>query len=147
MPAAWMISSNAQEETIEYFLKTIQHQNPSVIPKIFMSDKDQGQMNAIQGQYTESCLLLCWWHVLHAWHQHFMMTHYPDLWALLKKWPCITTQEEFDDCWAKIQKLAPESLIGYLRSNWLNETKLWSAIFRQDQTIFEVCETNMLVEA
>ena len=104
-------------------------------------------MNAIQGQYTESRLLLCWWHILHAWHQHFVMTHYPDLWALLKKWPHITTQEEFDDCWAKIQKLAPESLIGYLRSNWLNETKLLSAIFRQDQTIFEVCETNMLVEA
>ncbi|EDR06483.1 uncharacterized protein LACBIDRAFT_328884 [Laccaria bicolor S238N-H82] len=146
MPAAWMISSNAQEETIEFFLKMVRHQNSHVVPKIFMSDKDRGQMNTIQGQYPKSHLLLCWWHVLHAWHQHFVMTHYPDLWALLKKWPRMTTQEEFDDCWVKIQKLAPESLTGYLRTNWLNETRLWSAVFRQDQTIFEICETNMLVE-
>ncbi|KIJ96417.1 hypothetical protein K443DRAFT_134155 [Laccaria amethystina LaAM-08-1] len=46
----------------------------------------------------------------------------------------MTTQQNFNDCCS----------IEYLCSNWLNETELWLAVFRQDRTIFEVCKTNML---
>jgi len=51
MPAAWMVLSNATEDTINYFLKSIHSQTPSVLPKFFMSDKDHAQMNAIRHQY------------------------------------------------------------------------------------------------
>ena len=146
MPAAWMISSNAQEETIDYFLHSIRKQNPNVIPIRFMSDKDRGQMNAVRRRYPESLLLLCWWHVLHAWQQHFMTTHYPELWDLLKEWVCMTDRAEFDQCWIQIQKIAPASIVGYFQDNWIGDVKLWFAVYRQDRTIFEQSDTNMLVE-
>jgi hypothetical protein len=147
MPAAWMVSSNAQEETIDYFLNSIRQQNSNVIPIRFMSDKDRGQMNAIQRQYPESLLLLCWWHVLHAWQQHFVTTHYPELWDLLKKWVRMTDQPEFDQSYKEIRTLAPQSFVEYLEVNWLNEVNLWSAVYRKDRTVFELSDTNMLVEA
>jgi hypothetical protein len=31
--------------------------------------------------------------------------------------------------------------------NWLNEVNLWSAVYRKDRTVFEISDTNMLVEA
>ncbi|KAJ6580094.1 hypothetical protein DFH09DRAFT_1275796 [Mycena vulgaris] len=40
MPAAWMVSSNGKEPTIDYFLSTILLADPSIIPSIFMSDSD-----------------------------------------------------------------------------------------------------------
>jgi hypothetical protein len=131
MPAAWMISSNAQEETIDYFLNTICMQNPNIIPKRFMSDKDRGQMNTIQQCYPESQLLLRWWHVLHAWQQHFITSHYPELWDLLKKWIRLTDKSEFDNHWAKIKQLSPTSFEEYLTTYWLNEPELWSAVYRK----------------
>jgi hypothetical protein len=147
MPAAWMVSSNATEVTIDYFLKTIRIQNPNVIPRRIMSDKDRGQMNVIQWRYPESHLLLCWWHVLHAWQQHFVTNHYPELWDLMRKWVRMTNKQDFDTGWENIQTLAPPSLAEYLRVNWMNELELWSAVHRQDRTIYELCDTNMLVEA
>lgn len=147
MPAAWMISSNGQEETIDYFLNTIRTLHPTVIPKRFMSDKDRAQLNAIQRRYAESCLLLCWWHVLHAWQQHFVTCHHPELWELLKKWVRITDEVDFETSWDKIKAIAPPSMIEYLQTNWLDERHLWSAVYRQDRTIFEMSDTNMLVEA
>jgi hypothetical protein len=142
-----MISSNAQEETIDYFLHTIRRQNPSIIPTQFMSDKDRGQMNVIQRRYPESRLLLCWWHVLHAWQQHFVISQFPELWDLMKKWLRMTSRKDFDVCWVEIQSLAPPSVVKYLQTNWLDEPHLWSAVYRQDRTIFELSDTNMLVEA
>ncbi|KAF9536364.1 hypothetical protein CPC08DRAFT_618050, partial [Agrocybe pediades] len=36
----------------------------------------------------------------------------------------------------------------YLETYWLgNTTKLWSNVYRQDRTVFQDCDTNMLVEA
>lgn len=147
MPSAWMISSNGTEATIKFFLRTIRTENPSIHPKNFMSDKDQGQLNAIKGVYPESRVFLCWWHVLHAWQQHFATTSFPELWELMKRWIRITDKISFDACWHEIQSIAPASVIEYLKINWLNETELWSAVFRQDRSIFQICDTNMLVEA
>src|ERR1700720_1168647 len=72
MPIAWMISSNAHQETITFLLHAVQIGSPEIKPKRIMSDKDRAQMNSIQVVYPESQLLLCWWHVLHAWQQHFV---------------------------------------------------------------------------
>lgn len=81
-----MISSNATEVTIDYFLATLWKQNPDIIPAKFMSDNDKAQLNAIRHRYPESQLFLCWWHVLHAWQEHFVTNHFPELWDLLKGW-------------------------------------------------------------
>ena len=149
MPIAWMISSNATEPTIDFFLATIRVQNPKVIPKQIMSDFDKGQLNRIEAQYPKSQQLLCWWHVPHAWQQHFVTAHYPELWETLKKWYRITDEAEFNSCWKKIQSLTPDSFIEYINTYWLLDhvKKLWSGIHHKNCTIFELGDTNMLVEA
>ncbi|KAJ7676129.1 hypothetical protein B0H17DRAFT_850267, partial [Mycena rosella] len=43
--------------------------------------------------------------------------------------------------------LAPESVVEYLRTYWMKEVKLWSAVHHVDRTIFELGDTNMLVES
>ncbi|KAJ7809985.1 hypothetical protein B0H13DRAFT_1667761, partial [Mycena leptocephala] len=48
-------------------------------------------------------------------------------------------------CWARIQQLAPESVISYLVKTWMVDKELWSGVFRQDRTIFELGDTNMLL--
>lgn len=147
MPIAWMIASNAIEATIDYFLATLRAQNPDVIPKYLMTDFDKGQINAALRCYPELQPLLCWWHVALAWQQHFVMAHYKDLWAELKKWYRITTKAKFDACWERIQVPAPESVIVYIKQHWLPHIHLWSAMYREGRTVFEQCDTNMLVEA
>ncbi|KAJ7290633.1 hypothetical protein C8J57DRAFT_973202, partial [Mycena rebaudengoi] len=44
---------------------------------------------------------------------------------------------------------APEDFIEYLRRYWMPEhvVKMWSAVFRTSRSIFEDCDTNMLIEA
>lgn len=146
MPIVWMIASNATEAMIDYFLATLQAKNPDVIPKFLMTDFDKGQINAARCCYPESQLLLCWWHVAHAWQQHFVTAHYKNLWTELKKWYRLTTKAEFDACWEKIQALALESIIDYISQHWLPHVHLWSAMYREGRTVFEQCDTNMLVE-
>jgi hypothetical protein len=85
MPVMWMVSSNAKEATVTFFLMNLKKRSPGVNPKWIMSDKDWAQMNTIQSIYPSATLLLCWWHVFHAWHQHFVMQHYLELWELMKE--------------------------------------------------------------
>ena len=147
MPVAWMLSTNGQQETITYFLRQVRKANPSVIPANFMSDKDRPQMTSVRIVYWESFLLLCWWHVLHAWQQHFVISHHPELWMLLKEWIRITDEDTFNQQWESIKHCAPASVIDYLEKEWLNDRDLWSAIARKDRSILELGDTNMLVEA
>ncbi|KAF8961834.1 hypothetical protein BDZ97DRAFT_1641064, partial [Flammula alnicola] len=45
-------------------------------------------------------------------------------------------------------EIAPPSVVTYFETYWLGDNiKLWSAVFRKDRTIFQLCDTNMLVEA
>jgi hypothetical protein len=60
-------------------------------------------------------LLLCWWHVLRAWQQHFITTSFPELWDVLKSWIRITDETEFNKSWAKVQ----ESFTEYIITYWL----------------------------
>lgn len=112
-----------------------------------MSDKDHAQMNAIKSVHPKSTILLCWWHVLHAWQQHFVVTAFLELWKLLKDWVRITDEGEFWKQWEEIKKIAPPSVLEYLKTYWLGEIKLWSAVYRSNHNIFQLCDTNMLVEA
>ncbi len=155
MPCAWMLSSNATGQTIYFFLKTIRLWNTSVIPRYFMSNRDLAQLNAISSAYHESIIFLCWWHVLHAWQQHFSITAHPGLWEILKKWVRLTDATEFNNYWLWIQLIAPSSMTEYLQkywvggdcNDWITGPELWSAVFRIGRDIEEVSDTNMLVEA
>ena len=142
-----MISSNATEVTIDYFINTLQAQNPKVIPAKFMSDFDKAQINVIKHCYPESQLFLCWWHVLHTWQQYIVIAHFQELWKLLKGWVRLMEKSEFEDCWEKIQQLAPASFVEYISKYWMLVWYMWSATECKDSTIFEISETNMLVEA
>ncbi|KAJ7602617.1 hypothetical protein DFH06DRAFT_912730, partial [Mycena polygramma] len=44
---------------------------------------------------------------------------------------------------------APDSVIEYLQTYYLGQETLemWSAVYRKDRTVFQLCDTNMLVEA
>ncbi|SJL09304.1 uncharacterized protein ARMOST_12681 [Armillaria ostoyae] len=123
MPVAWMLPSNGTQATLEFYLKQIRVENPTMIPKEFMSDKDHAQMNTIEVVYPECDLFLCWWHVLHAWQAHFTLMHFPILWDLLKKLIHAPTVAEFDDLWQTILDLpaedCPPSMIEYLEMNWI----------------------------
>jgi hypothetical protein len=112
-----------------------------------MSDKNYPQMNSVRRVYPESRLLLCWWHVLHAWQQHFVTSHYPELWDLLKGWIRLTEEATFEQQWEKIKKIAPESVVTYLTKEWLGDRDLWSAVARKGRSVLELGDTNMLVEA
>ncbi|CAK5284599.1 unnamed protein product [Mycena citricolor] len=148
-PVAWMLSSNGKADTIRYFLVHLRKQNPDVIPRRFMSDMDTAQLRTLAKLYLETLILLCWWHVLHAWQQHFNIHAYEELWKKLEGWICITDKTKFWDCWEEIKMIAPVSVVLYLESNYLDEKtlRMWSAIYRQDRSIFEISDTNMLVEA
>ncbi|KAL0056532.1 hypothetical protein AAF712_016863, partial [Marasmius tenuissimus] len=73
--------------------------------------------------------------------------HYEELWKLLQRWIRITSEVEFQAAWVEIQNSAPLSLVEYFRVYWLPDVKMWSAVHRQDRTVFELSDTNMLVEA
>src|SRR5204863_6514132 len=144
MPVAWMISTNATEVTVTFFLRTLKARNP-VCPKWIMTDKDRSQINSLRTVYPEAKILLCWWHVLHAWQQHFVTAHYPTLWTLLKKWVRIQDSRQFDEQWEKIKEVAPASIVSYLEKEWLRDRDMWSAVTRIDRSVWELEDTNMLL--
>jgi hypothetical protein len=131
-PAALMFSSNGTDTTINFYLRNLHTWFPNINPHHFMS-----------------LLFLCWWHVFHAWQQHFNASKFPELWALLKSWIRITDQVEFDSHWEKIKAVAPESVVAYLTRNWLtlDVVKIWSAVYHQGFPIEEKSNTNMLTKA
>ena len=62
-----MLSSNGTQPTIEFFLNLIKAQSPKVSPSIFMTDRDQAQVNAIRSVFPNyGRIFYCWWHVLWA---------------------------------------------------------------------------------
>ncbi|KAJ3529131.1 hypothetical protein NMY22_g9127 [Coprinellus aureogranulatus] len=129
-PCAWMISSNATEETISCFLQDVKDRFPDIEPRYFMSDKDPAQLNTIKRIYPGSTV-----------------NDHSELWNLLKAWIRITSQDEFEKAWERICELAPGDFIAYLKQYWMGDVKMWSAVHRADRNIFESCDTNMLVEA
>ena len=148
IPVAWMLASNGCQETIYFFLKLNRVQNPSTIPRRIMSDFDWPQINGCTAAYS-SLILLCWWHVLHAWQQHFHISTHPDLWTLLKKWIRITEQAAFNAAWNKIQTIAPDTFVAYLKQYWMKDqvVRMWSGVHRNPRSLLEESDTNMLIEA
>ena len=80
-----MLSSGGTEVTILFFLTFIKTRSPGVVPAIIMSDRDRAQMNAVSTEYTDSKLLLCWWHVLRAIRMHFRTEEFPVVWDHIRE--------------------------------------------------------------
>lgn len=142
-----MLSSNATEDTVDFFMGAVQTQSPEVNPDVIMSDRDWAQINPARRHWPLALLLLCWWHVLHAWHQHLQIYQHPLLWQLLKGWIRIKEQVPFEECWARIQAIAPPEFTKYIQDYWWKHRAMWSATSRQDRTVYQMGDTNMLVEA
>jgi hypothetical protein len=145
----WMISSKGTEERINFFLNFIKARSPEIMPVIIMSDYDHVQMNAIKAIYSESMLLLCWWHVLCAMQTHFCTEEFLKLWEHVHGWVKTPDQSQFESWWEEMQAdpAAPQSFIDYLRVNWMPITSLWSGSAHKNQTIYQEGNTNMLIKA
>jgi MULE transposase domain len=145
-----MLSSNGTQATIEYFLKLIKARSPEIAPSIFMTDRDHAQVNAIRAAFPEcQRIFYCWWHVLRAIRTHFNTKEFPDLWELIQDWIRTTDDDVFNDGWAQIQgdTDVPKSVAEYIGREWLPHKEMWSAMSRQNRTIFEEGDTNMLLES
>jgi hypothetical protein len=143
-----MLASHGTEDVIAYFLYLLRGANLFTIPCRFMTDRDFAQINAISICYPESDIWLCWWHVLHAWQQHFSISQNKLLWMKLKALIWLEDSELFNAALVEIQNLAPSHFWAYLVKNWLPEKLvcMWSAIYRQSQGIHLLNDTNMLIE-
>jgi transposase-like protein len=143
-----MLSSSGTEATIQFFLNFVKSHSPEVVPAIIMSDRDKAQMNAINAVYPDSKLLLCWWHVLRAIRMHFRTEEFPEVWDRIHDWVKTSDQSKFDSHWEWIQTdpSVPQSLVDYLRINWMSIQPLWSRTMRQNRMIYQG-DTNMLIEA
>jgi hypothetical protein len=73
----------------------------------------------------------------------------PELWDLLKKWIWMDDKDEFEAAWAETQQTAPLDFVSYLAGTWMKDKvkQMWSVVYRRSRNIFEMCDTNMLVEA
>ncbi|KAJ6592498.1 hypothetical protein B0H19DRAFT_921216 [Mycena capillaripes] len=147
-PDTFTLMLHGTQSTIQYFLRLHRLRSPLVIPRRIMSDFCWPQINACIAEYC-AFILLCWWHVLHAWQQHFKIGSHPDLWELLKRWIRITDETEFNATWDRIKKEAPKAFVEYLAEYWMptHVVRMWSAVYRKDRNIFQACDTNMLIEA
>jgi hypothetical protein len=144
-----MLSSNGTYMTIKYFLQIIKAQSPEISPNIYMMDRDQAQVKAIRTTYPGCRVLYCWWHVLRAIWTHFMINAFLKLWTLIQDWVHMTDAAQFDAWWVQMQTDTsyPDTVIGYLAWDWVPCKDMWSAIFRQNRSIFEEGDTNMLLES
>jgi hypothetical protein len=144
-----MLSSNGTYVTIKYFLELIKAQSPDISPNIYMTDRDAAQVKAIRVTYPSCRVLYCWWHVLRAIRTRFKTKEFPKFWTLIQDWVRTTEEAQFDAWWDEMQSNTsyPDTVIGYLARDWVTCKDMWSAIFRQNRTIFEEGDTNMLLEA
>ncbi|KAF8491687.1 hypothetical protein F5888DRAFT_1807194 [Russula emetica] len=72
-----------------------------------------------------------------------------NIWSLIKDWVRTTDDNEFNASWKYIEEdtSVPKSVAQYIARDWLPYKKMWSAMSRQNRTIFEKGDTNMLLEA
>jgi len=115
-----------------------------------MTDRDHAQVNAIRVTFPKCrSVFFCWWHVLRAIRTHFNTKEFPELWTLIKDWVRITDEVEFDRSWRHIREdqSVPKSVADYIAREWLPHKEMWSATSRQNRSIFEEGDTNMLLEA
>ena len=144
-----MLSSSSTEATILFFLTFVKTRSPGVVPTIIMSNRDRAQMNAVSTVYLDPKLLLCWWHVLCAIWMHFRTEEFLVVWDRIREWVKTLDQARFDSLWEWFQSdpSVPQTLIDYLKLNWMMMVPLWSGTMRKERTIFQEGDMNMLIES
>ena len=151
VPIAWMLLSNGTTDIIAFFLNWVKEASPAVRPSVIMSDRDQAQLNAIEKvyPYPGTQTLLCIWHVLCAFRCHFVTEEFQALWAKVKSWVKTKDEDEFKKIWTEIQSdpSVPKTLIEYFDKDWIPKKEMWSLSYRNERSILEEGDTNMLIEA
>ena len=113
-----------------------------------MSDNDGAQLRAINCVYPESKILLCWWHILKDWkkklHGVVPKNEQDNLWQQLKL--LLMTSKIFEEDIKIVQQLANPEFNLYFERTWLPKKELWAFAFRQDRSILQSSNTNMLIE-
>jgi hypothetical protein len=114
-----------------------------------MLDHNQARLAAIWDIYPHSQVFLCIWHVLHTMQCHFVTSTFKLLWEKIQL--CVKTGDpaKFSKIWEEVSTdpLAPQSLMQYLKTEWLPVCERWSKVSRQNWHIFEEGDTNMFIEA
>ena len=144
-----MLASSGTEETISYFLLLVHQHVFHIIPNNIMSDRNFAQINACRHQFPTKMIFLCWWHVLHSWQQHLLISCHPELWKLLKAWVWIEELVAFEAASTKILEIAPPDFLRYLQEYWLpvKYFVMWLVVYRKGRTVYELSDTNMLIKA
>ena len=144
-----MVTSSSTRATIQYFLNFVKVRSLEIVPAIVMSDRDQAQLNVILAVYPDSTVLLCWWHVLRAMRMHFQTEEFLKLWERLCEWVKTPDQSKFESWWDEMQAdpSVPQSVIDYLKVNWMPIVPMWSGSAWQNCTIIQEGNTNMIMEA
>ena len=131
---------------VDYFIAALKKNNPGVNLQVIMLDFDWCQINAARRHHPTALVLLCWWHVLHAWQQHLHINQHLELWKLLKGWIHLTEITEFNEYWVQIQSLVPTYFIEYIQNTWWKHWKMWSTMTHTDCIVYQLSDTNMLVK-
>jgi hypothetical protein len=122
-----------KKATIQFFLNLIKGQSPGMSLSIFMTDRNQAQVNAIWAVFPKhSRLFYCWWHVLRAIRTYFNTKDFPNLWSHIKDRVCVTDEDKFNACWKYIQgdTSVPSSMAQYIAQDWLLYKEMWSTMSR-----------------
>src|SRR5580693_5322589 len=108
-----MLTSSMKMEVVKFFLNWVQATSPDIQPSIFMSDRDQAQIAAIEQAYPLSQIFLCTWHVLCAMRRHFVTDNFKLLWEKVQIWVKTSDSAKFSRIWDEISSdpLVPKSLI------------------------------------
>ena len=79
----------------------------------------------------------------------FRKNQFQALWEQIKAWVKTDDIATFYNIWEKISSdpSVPESVVKYLKAEWLPVVHRWSMIGRRHRSIFEEGETNMLIES
>jgi len=144
-----MLTSSGLADIIAFFVQWVWDTAPNVWPSVIMTNRDQAQMVALMEVYPHSRIFLCTWHVLRVIRSHFVTAEFDVLWEKIKAWVITENLTDFWRLWEEISadQSAPQSIINYLKTEWLPISDMWSRVPRKNRFIFEEGNTNMLCEA
>ena len=80
---------------------------------------------------------------------HFSTEEFLEVWEHIYTWIKTSDQIKFDQMWQELQTndSVPQSLVDYLKVNWMGIETLWSGIHKKNWPIFQEGDTNMLIES
>ncbi|XP_055070281.2 uncharacterized protein [Misgurnus anguillicaudatus] len=155
VPIAFIITSSEKEATLVMALQQFKRVCPA--PRCFMVDKDMCEINALRKVFSESDILLCWYHVMQAVVRWLTKTDSgvsgssnidvrTEIVSFVKKMKLCTTEHDFkstaEQFFTRFEDFP--ALCSYFRVHWLEIGHMWSDFGRcYDHA---ASDTNNLVE-